>query len=289
MAGTVGKPPWLKKRVSHTPGKTRVEALLERENLHTVCQGAACPNRSECFSRGIATFMILGDVCTRSCGFCGVQKGRPLPLDPGEPGRVAACVRELSLKHAVVTSVTRDDLPDGGAAYFAESVRAIREQNPGVTVEILVPDFQGKVSALQFFTGEARPDIFNHNLETVPRLYAAVRPGADYNRSLRLLEQTKSYLPESLTKSGLMVGLGETEQEIFSVLDDLARIACDIVTVGQYLPPSRNHLPVASYVDEAAFSRIRDYALGKGIRDAFCGPFVRSSYMAEKLLKKEIS
>ncbi|MFH0919216.1 MAG: lipoyl synthase [Fibrobacterota bacterium] len=289
MAAPLARPAWLKKRVAHSPEKSRVEALLEQEGLHTVCQGAGCPNRCECFGRGTATFMILGDVCTRQCRFCGVAKGAPRPVDAGEPGRVATAVRALGLSHAVITSVTRDDLPDRGAAHFAETVRAVRTQNPATTVEILVPDFLGDLSALKRFTGTARPDVFNHNLETVPRLYTQVRPGADYARSLALLAAAKKRLHGTLVKSGLMVGLGETEDEIFSVLDDLATLGCDLVTVGQYLAPSRNHLPVAAYVDEAAFSRIREYALMKGIREAFCGPFVRSSYKAETLVKEAVS
>jgi lipoic acid synthetase len=260
--------------VAHTSG------LLERLGLPTVCDSARCPNRGECFSHATATFLILGDVCTRGCAFCAVKRGRPgQKPEPDEPERLAEAVAELGLRHAVITSVTRDDLEDGGAKQFAAVVLALRESCPGVRVELLVPDFGGSAEALATVL-EARPDILAHNVETVPRLYPQVRRGADYGRSLALLGRAKGMAPEVVTKSGLMLGLGEQAHEVEAVLADLAGAGCDMLTLGQYLAPSPRHAPVARYVDRKEFAAWRDIALGFGFRSVAAGPLVRSSYKA---------
>jgi len=277
-------PPWIRRRFPPQEEWERVERLLRSLSLHTVCESARCPNLGECFRRGTATFLILGDTCTRSCRFCAVKKGIPLPPDPEEPRRVAEAARTLSLHHVVVTSVTRDDLPDGGAEHFAKTIQAIRECLPQATVEVLVPDFQGSAEALEVVLA-ARPDVLNHNVETVPRLYPLVRPQADYARSLELLRRTRARYPGILVKSGLMVGLGETQKEVEAVLWDLKEAGCDVVTIGQYLRPTAWHLPVAAYVPPEVFAHYREYALRLGFRGVASGPFVRSSYRAEEFVK----
>jgi lipoic acid synthetase len=259
--------------VAHT------SALLERLRLPTVCDSARCPNRGECFSHFTATFLILGEVCTRGCAFCAVKRGRPAPPEPDEPERLAEAVAGLGLRHAVITSVTRDDLPDGGAKQFAAVVRALRERCPEVRVELLVPDLNGSAEALAVVL-EARPDILAHNVETVPRLYQAVRRGADYGRSLTLLRRAKEAAPGLVTKSGLMLGLGERAPEVEAVLHDLAEAGCDMLTVGQYLAPSLRHAPVARYVDRSEYDAWRRRAHDLGFKSVASGPLVRSSYKA---------
>lgn len=259
-------------------------ALLEGLGLDTVCLSAACPNLGECFARRTATFLILGPVCTRNCRFCAVPKGTPRPVDPGEPRRVALAAAELQLRHVVITSVTRDDLPDGGAGQFAATVTAVREALPEATVEVLTPDFRGRPAALEKVMA-AGPRVFNHNVETVPRLYPAARPQADYRRSLEVLRRAKEMRPGILTKSGLMVGLGEREEEVLAVLADLRSAGCDAVTIGQYLRPSKAHLPVREYLTPETFARYRARAREMGFRYVASGPLVRSSYLAEDALR----
>ncbi|MGQ9622472.1 MAG: lipoyl synthase [Candidatus Caldatribacteriaceae bacterium] len=277
-------PSWIRRRFPPQEEWEEVQRLLQKLSLHTVCESARCPNIGECFSRGTATFLILGDICTRSCRFCAVQKGRPLPPDPEEPKRVAEAAKQLNLKHVVVTSVTRDDLPDGGAEHFARTVKALREFLPEATVELLVPDFLGDRKALEVVLS-ARPDVLNHNVETVPRLYPLVRPQADYFRSLELLRKAKERFPSLLTKSGFMVGLGETREEVEEVLGDIKNSGCDIVTIGQYLRPSMRHLPVSEYVLPEVFEHYRRYALRLGFLGVASDPFVRSSYHAEAFIR----
>lgn len=276
-------PPWIKRRFPASCGEN-MEIILRSLALHTVCESARCPNIGECFGKGTATFLILGEVCTRNCGFCAVRKGRPLPPDPEEPIRVAQAAKALALKHVVVTSVTRDDLPDGGAGHFVQVIRALRMTLPSVTIEILTPDFQGREEFLEIFQ-EDLPDVFNHNVETVPRLYPTVRPKAQYERSLFVLQRFKTLFPSVLTKSGLMVGLGETTEEVLGVLSDLRHAGCDIVTIGQYLRPSMKHLPVREYVPPSWFSFYEEKACELGFRGVASGPFVRSSYLAERFME----
>jgi len=255
---------------------------MNRGRLHTVCQEAKCPNIWECFSNRTATFLILGDRCTRNCRFCAVAN-RPIELpDPEEPARVAAAVRDLSLSYVVITSVTRDDLPDGGAGHFAQTIREIRVNTPEALIEVLIPDFQGSRDALRIVL-EARPDVLNHNIETVPRLYPSVRPGADYTQSLLLLKHVKEINLSTPTKSGLMLGLGEKEAEIEQTLMDLFNAGCRMLTLGQYLQPSKNHLAVARFVRPEEFARWKQSALERGFTDVASGPFVRSSYHAKEL------
>ncbi len=272
-------PEWLRTRSPLTESTTAVREVLTRHRLNTVCQSAACPNVGQCFSEGTATFMILGRHCTRQCRFCAVAKGAPEPIDPAEPDRLASAVRDLRLRHAVLTSVTRDDLPDGGAGHFAATVRALHAACPGTTVEVLTPDFRGLREAI-IAVAKAGPDVFNHNMETVPRLYPLVRPQAVYERSLALLALVKEANGAMLTKSGLMVGLGETEDEILSLLSDLRGVSCDLLTIGQYLRPSRAHLPVAEYVPPERFAAMAARAEAMGFRHVSAGPLVRSSFHA---------
>jgi lipoic acid synthetase len=274
-------PPWLKKTVPPGGGKI-VGECLDDLRLDTVCRGARCPNRLDCYSRGRAAFLIMGPNCTRSCRFCAVTSADPVPLDPGEPARLAEAVKRLGLRHAVVTSVTRDDLPDGGAAHFAETVRHIRALAPGVTVEILVPDFRGDGNAWAM-AADAAPDVFNHNLETVERLYGKVRPQADYDLSLALLDFARERRPEMTTKSGLMLGFGEELEEIVEAARDLRDAGVDAVTVGQYLrPKSDRALPVERFVAPDEFADLERELVGLGFRSVACSPFVRSSYNAEE-------
>jgi len=276
-------PFWIKRRFSPTAQGGEVEKMLRSLHLHTVCERARCPNLNECFGRGTATFLILGSVCTRNCRFCAIEKGVPLPLDLEEPKRVAQAAKTLSLRHVVITSVTRDDLPDGGAPHFRHTVRAVREALPTATVEILTPDFQGDREALRILS-EDPPCIFNHNVETVPRLYREVRPLASYERSLSVLALFKSLCPQVLTKSGLMVGLGEREEEVLQVLRDLREVGCDIITIGQYLRPSGKHLAVKEYIHPSQFASYEEQAYALGFRGVASGPFVRSSYLAERFV-----
>jgi lipoic acid synthetase len=273
------KPPWLKMKMAGGERYVTLKTLVESHRLHTVCQSAKCPNLGECWNAGTATLMILGDVCTRSCGFCNIATGKPPTLDLDEPARVGDAVRIMNLGHVVITSVNRDELPDGGASIWAETIRQVRLQSPGTSVEVLIPDFCGDWDALQLVLDE-KPEILNHNIETVPRLYPQVRPQAKYRRSLELLRIAKEQ--GLVTKTGAMLGLGEEEHEVEAVLDDLVAIGCDILTLGQYLQPTPQHLPVVRWVhpDEFVAWKIRGEA--RGIRHVESGPLVRSSYHAEK-------
>jgi len=272
-------PPWLKVRAPGGPEFAETMTTVRELGLHTVCQEARCPNIGECWGHRTATFMLLGDTCTRNCGFCAVTHGRPLAVDPAEPLRVASAVARLGLRHVVVTSVNRDDLADGGAAHFAATARAIKRLLPGCRVEVLVPDFQGNLASVAEVV--ASPiDVFNHNLETVPRLYRRVRAGARYARSLAVLEAARRAREGLLTKTGLMLGLGETQEELASVFKDLRSIGCDILTLGQYLRPSGEHLPVERYVPPEEFTAFGAEALALGFRHVEAGPLVRSSYHA---------
>jgi len=288
-------PPWIIKKLSlaasdENRGEKQVyevRNLLRRLDLNTVCEGARCPNLWECFSGFIATFMILGNICTRNCRFCAVVKGSPLPVDEKEPKRLASAVRKLGLKHVVITSVTRDDLPDGGASQFFSTVMEIRSINPDVVIEVLIPDFGGKRRAIEQVL-EAKPDIIGHNLETVPSLYRKVRPQASYERSLGLLELVKILQPDSYTKSSLMLGLGEKEQEILNVMEDLREIDCDILTMGQYLQPSSSHLGVDKFIHPGKFEEYKRVAEKMGFLFVSAGPFVRSSYRASEFSSRFI-
>lgn len=275
------KPSWIRVRAGDNEHTTRIKRLLRESGLHSVCEEAACPNLGECFSHGTATFMIMGDICTRRCPFCDVAHGRPKPLDQEEPNHLARAIAEMGLRYVVVTSVDRDDLRDGGAGHFADCIRAIRQQSPATRIEILVPDFRGRVArALEALTASP-PDVFNHNLETVPRLYRQARPGADYRGSLDLLRQFKLLYPDIPTKSGLMLGLGETMEEVEQTLKDLREHGCDMLTLGQYLQPSRDHLPVVRYVGPEEFDSLATTAKALGFANVASAPLVRSSYHAD--------
>lgn len=280
----VRKPPWLKLKLPSGPEYEQVRSLIRSGALHTVCQEARCPNQWECFSHRTATFLILGGRCTRNCLFCAVEHGPSGPPDPGEPARVAEAAATLGLRYVVVTSVTRDDLPDGGAALFAETVTAIRAKIPEVRIEVLIPDFQGDSNALKTVI-EARPDVLNHNIETVLRLYPKVRPQAIYERSLELFRRAKKMSPSLPVKSGLMLGLGETEREIRDTLQDLFNAGCTMLTLGQYLQPSNAHLPVERYVPPEEFDSWKSIALSMGFSQVASGPLVRSSYHARDLFE----
>ena len=274
-------PPWIRSRLPATDETYHALKRLMRSNaLHTVCEEARCPNIGECWGHRTATFLILGDVCTRNCRFCDVRTGRPGPLDPDEPERVARTVQELGLRHAVITSVDRDDLPDGGAAVFAAVIRRIRALQPGCTVEVLIPDFRGRVEPLKTVLDE-RPEILNHNVETVPRLFRAVQPQCRYEWSQAVLRNAKRLWPEAITKSGIMVGLGETVAEVLAVMRDLRALDVDILTIGQYLRPSKQHLPVARYYRPEEFDMLRERGYEMGFKWVESGPLVRSSYNAE--------
>jgi lipoic acid synthetase len=277
-------PPWIRVRLSASERVAEVDGLLRAAGLHTVCVAAHCPNRQECFGRGTATFMILGGVCTRDCRFCAVARGPATPPDADEPQRVAAAAARLKLRHVVVTSVTRDDLADGGAGHFAATIQAVRRALPGATVEVLTPDFRGREASLRAVLAAA-PDVFNHNLETVRRLQARIRPEADYDRSLRILRRAADYGGGVRIKSGLMVGLGESDEELFAALADLRQAGVEIVTLGQYLAPSRTKAPVARFVAPEAFDEYRRRALALGFKAVAAGPLVRSSYRAEQSLE----
>lgn len=273
-------------KLPDSAGCGRTEGTLDDLRLHTVCQSAKCPNKWECFSRAVATFLIMGNQCTRNCRFCNITQGTPAPLEADEPDRISEAVRRLGLKHVVVTSVTRDDLPDGGAAHFAAVIRTLRRDHPHCTIEVLIPDFQGDPAALLTVL-DAGPDILNHNVETVPALYPKIRPQADYQRSLDLLRRVKDYTAHPiLSKSGLMLGLGEELAAVRQVIADLAAIHCDIVTIGQYMRPSREHPPVLAYVTPAEFDQLAEYGASLGIPHMFCAPLVRSSYNAAQFAEK---
>jgi len=279
-------PEWLRKGDTHFQSVTELKRDLRRLQLHTVCESARCPNIHECFHRGAATFMILGNLCTRGCGFCSVPKGSPLKkefwLDPNEPANVARMAAEMKLRYVVITSVNRDDLEDGGSHHFAETVREVKIAVPQARVEVLTPDFEGNLDAVARVL-DAGPDVFNHNMETVSRLYRRVRPQANYRQSLDVLQFAKKYRPDVLTKSGLMVGLGEEIAEVEELLGDLHSAGTDVATIGQYLQPTRRNLPVAEYVTPVRFDAYRDYGLSIGFKMVFSGPLVRSSYMADKV------
>jgi lipoyl synthase len=276
------KPAWIRAKAPIGPRVTRIKGLLRQGHLATVCEEAMCPNLGECFNHGTATFMILGDICTRRCPFCDVAHGRPRPLDPDEPENLADSIAAMGLRYVVITSVDRDDLRDGGAAHFAACLRAVRAKSPAITLEVLVPDFRGREEiALAQFAGAGVPDVFNHNLETVPRLYRQARPGADYIGSLGLLAAFKAAQPQVPTKSGLMLGLGETREEVLEVLRDLREQGCDMLTLGQYLQPTRDHLPVRRYWTPDEFEDLRVIAESMGFLNVASAPMVRSSYHAD--------
>lgn len=277
-------PSWLKAKLPKAPYIGQMKAILRRFNLNTVCEAALCPNIGECFSRGTATFMILGNVCTRSCAFCAVKSGLPEPVDDGEPKRIALMVKALGIRHAVITSVTRDDLPDQGASQFAATIMAIKEICSDVTIEVLTPDMWCNRELIKIII-DAQPDVFNHNIETVRRLHRAIRPQASYERSLATIKIAKELSDSIITKSGLMVGLGESDEEVIEAMADLIEAGCDIVTIGQYLQPSRRHYPVMRYVPPETFERYREIGIEMGFKAAIVGPFVRSSYMAEASLE----
>lgn len=279
------KPRWLTLKAPDENKLSEVESLLSKLNLHTVCEGALCPNIGECFGRRMVTFMILGDICTRNCKFCGVKKGKPLPVDQNEPIHVAEATKKLGLKHVVITSVTRDDLNNFGAYQFAETIRAVKRNNPKVTVEVLIPDFQGSTEALELIVKE-KPSVIGHNLETVPRLYPLVREKADFKRSLHILKTVKALDSSIYTKSGLMVGLGESEKEVIDVMEKLHSVQCDILTIGQYLSPSKNHIPVFKYVEPEEFVTYRKIGEEMGFKHVASGPLIRSSYNTDEMLEK---
>jgi lipoic acid synthetase len=278
-------PDWVKRTVLNTEENRAVRQILKAQNLNTICESGRCPNKGECWAAGTATFMLMGSVCTRTCRFCSVNKGLPQPLDPEEPARIARACKEMGLRHVVLTSVNRDELPDQGANHFAEAIKALYDAIPGVAVEVLTPDFQGRRDCIEIVLA-ARPTVYNHNIETVPRLYRTVRPGSKYDRSLKVLAMAKEINPHIHTKSGLMLGLGETEAEIFAVLADLKAVGCDFVTLGQYLRPTRDQLPVDRYVTPQEFEDLGARALAMGFNMVHSGPLVRSSYHAGELAGK---
>ncbi len=281
-------PEWLKAKYSVNRQFDETVSIINEHRLHTVCQSADCPNRGECFAEGTATFLILGNVCTRACRFCAVQKGHGQPLDEDEAERVADAVARMKLDYAVITSVTRDDLPDGGAEVFADVIRLVRLKSPQTKIEVLTPDFKGSEQSLKI-VADAVPDVFNHNIETVPRLYPAVRPQADYMRSLGVLKKMKTLLPEGKTKSGLMVGLGESSEEVKNVLRDLREAECDLVTIGQYLSPSPDHISIVEFITPDQFKEYEKYAYSIGFSGVASAPLVRSSYHAKKMIVKQDS
>lgn len=276
------KPDWIRVKIPASPAVNDLKKLLRENNLVTVCEEAACPNLPECFTHGTATFMIMGDKCTRRCSFCDVAHGRPDPLDPNEPIHLAKTIAQMGLRYVVITSVDRDDLRDGGASHFTACISSIREKNPTIKIEVLVPDYRGRMEVALDETGKALPDVFNHNIETVPRLYKQARPGSDYAHSLRLLQEFKKRYPAIPTKSGIMLGLGEANDEIEQTLKDLRAHDVDMVTLGQYLQPSRYHMPVSRYVTPNEFKQFGEFARELGFNKVASGPLVRSSYHADK-------
>lgn len=277
------KPEWIRVKASSSPRFQEIKQILRDNNLHTVCEEASCPNIGECFSKGTATFMIMGDLCTRRCPFCDVGHGKPLPLDEQEPLHLAQTIAKLKLKYVVITSVDRDDLRDGGAGHFVACIQKVRELSPTTQIEILTPDFRGRLDRALEILNAAPPDVMNHNLETVPRLYKQARPGSDYAHSLKLLKDFKAAHPDVPTKSGLMLGLGETDEEIIEVMQDLRAHNVDMLTLGQYLQPSAHHLAVERYVPPERFIWFEEQANAMGFRHAACGPMVRSSYHADQM------
>ncbi|HTM63733.1 MAG TPA: lipoyl synthase [Gammaproteobacteria bacterium] len=276
------KPDWIRVRIPASPAVSELKQLLRENKLVTVCEEAACPNLPECFTHGTATFMIMGDKCTRRCSFCDVAHGRPDPLDENEPAHLASTIAKMRLRYVVITSVDRDDLRDGGAGHFAACIKAVREQSPHIKIEVLVPDYRGRLERALEVTGTELPDVFNHNIETVPRLYKQARPGSDYAHSLKLLQEFKKRYPGIPTKSGIMLGLGETNDEIVQTLKDLRAHDVEMVTLGQYLQPSKFHIPVARYVTPDEFKQFGDIARELGFQNVASGPMVRSSYHADK-------
>ena len=276
------KPDWIRVKAAGSPRFFEIKQTLREHNLHTVCEEASCPNIGECFAKGTATFMILGDLCTRRCPFCAVAHGRPLAPDAQEPANLAQTIAAMKLKYVVITSVDRDDLRDGGAQHFADCIAAIRLRSPQTRIEVLVPDFRGRLEIALEKLSANPPDVMNHNLETVPRLYRQARPGADYFNSLKLLKDFKGMFPDIATKSGLMLGLGESDEEILQVMRDLRAHDVEMLTLGQYLQPTQGHLAVQRYVEPARFSQFEQEALAMGFRHAACGPLVRSSYHADQ-------
>ncbi len=278
------RPEWLRRSAPDPVVLAKMKELVDSLQLHTVCESAHCPNQGECFARGVATFMILGDVCTRNCTFCAVEHGQPASPNASEPEHVVEAVKKLGLRHVVITSVTRDDLPDGGAYQFAKVVEAIHSYDPRIIVEVLIPDFQGSLSALEVVVA-SHPAIVNHNVETAPRLYPRVRPQANYERSIELLKHAKSIGKELLTKSGLMVGLGERREEVIQVMEDLREVDCDFLTIGQYLRPSPNHHEVVRFVPPAEFEEYKNAGVAMGFRGVASAPYVRSSFQADEMFK----
>jgi lipoic acid synthetase len=276
------KPPWLKKRIPPFRDLVKVKAILDEADLHTVCEEARCPNLGECFSRGTATFLILGRVCTRNCGFCALEHGAPAAPDETEPERVAQAVKKMGLHYVVLTSITRDDLPDGGAFLFAKTIRAIRALNPKIKIEVLIPDFKGDLNSLEAVLKEC-PEVLNHNIETISRLYSEVRPLADYNRSLHLLKRSREDYPHISTKSGFMLGLGETQGEVLGLLRDLREVGCDFLTIGQYLQPRQDRLSVMRFVLPEEFEEYKKIGEAMGFKSVASGPFVRSSFHAAEM------
>jgi lipoic acid synthetase len=282
------KPDWIRVEIPTSPEVARVKALLRKHKLHSVCEEAACPNLGECFSGGTATFMIMGDICTRRCPFCDVGHGRPKPLDVDEPSNLAIAIADLRLNYVVITSVDRDDLRDGGAQHFVDCLREIRKRSPGIRLETLVPDYRGRMDVALAITEQEPPDVFNHNLETVPRLYKAARPGSDFAWSLDLLARFKQRVPGVPTKSGLMLGLGETDEEVLEVMARMREHQVDMLTLGQYLQPSRSHLPVQRFVHPDSFAWLAEQALAMGFANVASGPLVRSSYHADQQAKQAV-
>ena len=285
-AERLAKPAWIRVRAPSSPRFHEIKRILRENKLHTVCEEASCPNIGECFGNGTATFMIMGDICTRRCPFCDVGHGRPLPLDSEEPLHLARTIAELKLAYVVITSVDRDDLRDGGAGHFAECIRKVRELSPATQIEILVPDFRGRLERALDVLATGLADVMNHNLETVPRLYRQARPGSDYDHSLQLLSQFKARFPALPTKSGIMVGLGETDEEIVQVMRDMRVHGIDMITIGQYLQPSSAHLPVLRYMHPDAFASLEQEAYRLGFRHAAVGAMVRSSYHADEQARR---
>lgn len=277
----VRKPAWIRARAPSGNGVKHVKDLLRMNQLHTVCEEASCPNLGECFSKGTATFMIMGDICTRRCPFCDVAHGRPLALDPNEPVKLASAIQQMKLRYVVITSVDRDDLRDGGAAHFVACIEQIRERCPTTKIEILVPDFRGRMDVALQLMEKAPPDVFNHNLESVPSLYKKIRPGSDYWWSLELLQKFKTIHPQVPTKSGIMLGLGEQIEEVKQTLRDMREYGINMLTLGQYLQPTRDHLPVSRFIHPDEFSELEEFAYSIGFDQAACGPMVRSSYHAD--------
>ena len=282
------KPPWLKKRIPPFQDLQRVRSILNETDLHTVCEEARCPNLGECFSRGTVTFLILGKMCTRNCGFCAVEHDAPAPPDETEPERVGQAVKKMDLQYVVITSVTRDDLPDGGAFLFAKTIRAIRALNPKIRIEVLIPDFKGDLNSLKAVLKEC-PEVLNHNIETISRLYTEVRPQAGYQRSLDLLRRSKEGFPFIFTKSGFMLGLGETQEEVLELLRDLRGVECDFLTIGQYLQPRPHRLPVARYISPEGFEGYKKIGEEMGFKSVATGPFVRSSFHASQMFEAQIN